>query len=1019
MHDFRNMVLSRTAVLAAVVALALPNALRAQAQATTGVIRGTATDQSGAPVAAAITLRNTETNFSRTVTASDRGVFVATLLPLGAYELSARAVGFAPVTRSNLMVSVGQTLEVPLQMARMATQLAAVVVSADALTVDPTRSQSSTALDALTVSGLPNNGRNFLNLTTLTPNVAISQGPDGDVLSIGGQRGIHNNVSVDGADFNNPFFGEQRGGQRPAFTFNLDAVREMVVVSQGANAEFGRSGGGFVNVITKSGTNELKGSMHYFGKYSALASNAEHVFPSGLKQTLEPDFSQHQFGFTLGGPLKKDKAFFFVAYDQQAYSETKQTSRPGSIPGDPSKPAFDSLKTFLTSAFGGALATDFGSIERTNAAQVALVKLDYRFNDRHNGSLKYNFTNASQENGTFDVDTWGRSSNGVENDYSNAINGSLASHFDKFDNEFRFQFSREDRPRDNVAPNFPSTTRRFPDTGMDFANGFRFGMPFFLPISAYDTRIQVLDNVSWVRGNHLMKAGVEYNRTEANQTFVGFANGRFIFSSVTGFRNYVTLGNLYVECSNGTSNTTGACPGGTTITGPVLLYLQQSGIGQSVEDAGTQSIPQHEVAVFLQDSWKAKPNLTVNYGLRWEGQMQPDPITPASSVFFKDFIGDVVTNVQGTHTFPSDGNIPSDMTMFQPRLGIVWDVNSDAKQVVRASAGIYHARIPGLNLASTRTTNGSIGQTMFRNSALTGILGAPPVYGQLLPAAVGAPFQPDVFVFDKDFRNPRTMSASFGYEREVMDRVAASVNVTMAKTDFLTRFVNRNDASFGSPWSTGLPVGVGVGQLTTVESSARSMYSGVTFGLARVADPDFQYQVNYTLSVDKSDDDNERDPFKFNYAKASNLDPEYGYSERDQRHRFNAWLLKRLPGKIYASNRFTMLSAQPTSEKCGAGNVGTGVRAGTPQDRICPNLTILERNTIRRDNSFASWDLRLSRPFMSGGKNVEAIVEIFNVLNRDNFRDPSAASLLFNFDGTIRSGLGDPRQIQFGMRYAF
>jgi len=985
-----------------------PSALCAQASATTGVVRGISAASSGAPVAASITLRNTETNFSRTVQASDKGVFVATLLPLGTYELSARAVGYEPVTKTNLLVNVGQTLDVPLLMTRTAARLAAVNVIAGALTVDPTRSQASTALDALTVSGLPNNGRNFLSLTTLTPNVAVTQGPDGDVLSIGGQRGIHNNVSVDGADFNNPFFGEQRGGQRPAFTFNLDAVREMVVISQGANAEFGRSGGGFVNVITKSGTNELKGSMHYFNKTSALSSDATHG-----AQTLQPDFGQHQFGFTLGGPLKKDKAFFFVAYDQQAYSETKQSSRPASA-------AFTELTTFLQTAFGGALKDDFGSIERSNAAQVALVKLDYRFNDTHNASLKYNFTNASQENGTFDVDTWGRSANGIEKDYSNAINGSLASHFKRADNEFRFQLSREDRPRDNQPPNFPSTTRRFPDTGMDFASGFRFGMPFFLPITAHDTRIQVLDNVSWVRGNHLMKAGVEYNRTEANQTFVGFANGRFIFSSVTGFKNYVTNGNLYVECSNSTTNNTGACPGGTTITGPVLLYLQQSGVGGlTVEQAGTQSIPQHEVAVFLQDSWKASNKLTVNYGLRWEAQMQPDPITPPSSVFFKDFIGDVVTNAQGTHTFPSDGNIPSDVKMVQPRLGMVWDVNGDAKQIVRASAGLYYARIPGLNLASSRSTNGSIGQTMFRNSALTGVLGAPPVYGQLLAAAAGVPFQPDVFVFDKDFRNPRTMSATVGYEREVMDHMAASVSATMAKTDFLTRFVNRNDASFGSPWSTGLPAGVGVGQLTTVESSARSMYSGVTFGIARVGDPDFQYQVNYTLSADKSDDDNERDPFKFNYAKASNLGPEYGYSERDQRHRFNAWALNKLPWKIYANNRLTYLSAQPTSEKCGAGNVGTGVRAGTPQDRICANGSILERNTIRRENSYASWDLRLSRPFTSGGKQVEAIVEIFNVMNRDNFRDPSASSLLFNFDGTIRNGLGDPRQIQLGMRYAF
>src|SRR5213078_1120387 len=185
--------------------------------------------------------------------------------------------------------------------------------------VNVTQSAAATPLDAAAVTGLPNNGRNFINLTLLTPNVAIVQGPDGDELTVAGQRGIHNNVSVDGADFNNPFFGEQRGGQRPAFTFNLDAVQEIVVLPGGANAEFGRSSGGFVNVITKSGTKQLRGSLHYFGKSDAISGTPVHG-----TQTFQPDFRQHQFGFTLGGPLKRDRAFFFLAYDQQIYDEVKQ-----------------------------------------------------------------------------------------------------------------------------------------------------------------------------------------------------------------------------------------------------------------------------------------------------------------------------------------------------------------------------------------------------------------------------------------------------------------------------------------------------------------------------------------------------------------------------------------------------------------------------------------------------------------------------------------------------------------------
>jgi len=994
-----------------------PTLLQAQAQATTGVIRGIATDSSGNPVAAFVTVRNTETNYTRTVKASDQGVFVTTLLPLGNYNVSARAVGYTPTTKSNISVTLGQTVDLPLTLARTTTQLAGVTVVAQVPTVDATLSAEATRLPAEVVSALPNNGRNYLNLTLLTPNVAVTQGPDGDVLSVGGQRGIHNNVSVDGADFNNPFFGEQRGGQRPPFTFNLDAVQEMVVVAQGANAEFGRSSGGFVNVITKSGTNDMHGTLHYFGKDGALSSDASHA-----NLTLQPDFRQHQFGMTLGGPLVKDKLFYFVAYDQQIYSDTKQKTRPASA-------ALDSLKTFLASAFSGALAEDFGPINRTNDAQVALVKLDWRINETHNASLKYNYTNSKQENGTFDVDTWARSSNAIEKDFSNAVNGSLVSHLtNTIDNEFRFQFAREDRPRSYNGPEIPGQNRPFSDTGMDFVSGFRLGQPFFIPVKSYDTRVQALDNVSWVRGNHIFKTGFEYNRTAEHQTFIGFANGRFIFNSVTSFENYVTFGNNYVECSNAagvqvSTSLTGACPVGTTISGPVQLYLQQAGVnGLSVEASGTQVIPQQDLAVFIQDNWKATPNLTVNYGLRWEGQKEPDPITPPSAVFFNGFIGKTVTNSAGTFEFPSDGKIPSYYKMFQPRLGIAWDVKGDGTSVVRAAAGLYYARVPGLNLASARSTNGSIGQTIFRNSALTGVLGPPPAYNSLLPAPAGAPFRPDIFVFDKDFKNPRTISASIGYDTEILYKLAASIAYTYAATDNLTRFVNRNDAVFGSPWTSGLagPADAnGVGVLTTVESSAKSRYQGVTFSLGRFADPDFQYQANYTLAVDKGDDDNERDPFSFRYANAARLDREYNYSDRDQRHRLNLWALYHFPFDVYANTRFSFYSAQPTSEKC-VNNAPSGIRATAPTDRICANGTILLRNTIRRDNAFASWDIRVSRPFrLRGREQFEVMAEVFNVLNRDNFRDPSSASLLFNFDGTIRNGLGDPRQLQLGIRYGF
>src|SRR5688572_15884189 len=727
--------------------------LAAQAQATTGMVRGMVVDSTGAPVVGAVvTLRNVATNFERTLQTNDRGSFVATLLPLGVYTMTARALGFAEGQRPGIVVRLGESVDLRMTLQPQAVQLTDITVEGEEPTVDVTMSESATRLGVEAVEGLPNNGRNILNFTTLTPNVAIVQGPDGDEISIGGQRGIHNNVSVDGADFNNPFFGEQRGGQRPPFTFNLDAVQDFVVVSDGANAEFGRSGGGFLNIITKSGTNRLSGSAHYFGKYDALSGDFAHTFPGGATSGFSPDFRQHQFGATLGGPIVKDKAFFFVAYDQQVYRETKQADRLGSI--DPA------LRAFVDTAFGGALQGDFGPIARTNDANALMAKLDFRLGQNHNATLKYNYTNSRQENGTFDVDSWTRSANAVERDFSHAVNGALNSQLSPvLSNEFRFQLAREERPRPYEGAINPATSRPFPDTDIGFVgpggfSSYRLGMPFFIPVDAYDYRFQVLDNVSIVSGNHLFKFGGEWNRTGVKQTFRGFGNGRIAFTSVDGFLNYVAEGNGYVECAEDLteaprpSQTTGACPAGQHITGPVAVYLQQAGVGGlTVEEAGTQEIVQNEFALFLQDSWKPTNQLTLNYGLRWEAQIQPDLITPIDELFYAPFIGQTVTNAQGTFEFPGDGTIPSDKSMFQPRFGLAYDVAGDGRQVIRANAGLYYARIPGLNLASSRSTDGSRGQTIFRNSALRGFLGAPPDYGELLPTPSGDPIQPGVFVF--------------------------------------------------------------------------------------------------------------------------------------------------------------------------------------------------------------------------------------------------------------------------------
>lgn len=1004
--------------------LLLPANLFGQAQATTGIIRGTVYDPQGALVTdASVILTHRETGLQRTLGTNDIGVFVAPQLPTGHYDVlvqSPSVIGDAEAEQ--VVVRLGETVNLEFRFQPLEVQEIVAVIEAPI--VDPTDVSNSQRLDEAVVQGLPNNGRNYLDFTLLTPGAAVVQGPDGDELTFNGQRGIFNNIAVDGADFNNPFFGEQRGGQRPAFTFNQDAIEEIVVVNAGAPAEFGRSSSGFVNVLTKSGTNEFEGTAHYFGQFDELSSEL-------ARGGGNPDFHQNQFGFTMGGPLKRDKAFFFLSYDQQEFEQTKQIDRFDQVqqPGELQK-----LIDFFEERFP-ALANDFAPISRTNDAKAFFGKLDVILNDRNNFEAKYNYTDSEQLNGTFDVDSWGQSSNGIERDHSHAINAALHSQLSStLANEFRFQWAREDRPRPYEGPEI-APGQPFPDTGADFVDGFRWGLPFFLPIDpAFDTRFQLNDNVSLSRGNHLYKFGVEWNRTKIDQTFIGFASGRYIFNSVDGFINYVEQGPTFVECSDPegnlvTTNPDGVCPEGTSISGPLNTFLQFAPVPPlaSAEQAGSQSFSVNEVAFYAQDTWNPSPKLTLNYGVRWEGTWHPENVPPQDELFYGPFIGQTKLGQE----FPSDGEIPDDLDNIQPRFGITYDVGGDASSVVRGNAGVYVARIPMLVFAQHRSSSGAIGQTIFQASFFNAFGVPPPAYGELLDTSDAQPFQPGVQVPEKELDLPQTYSASVEYEQRLGPRLAGYLGYSFAYTDNLFRFVNRNDPVFGSPWATGLPLVPGepdgaadttngIGGLTVLESSAHSVYNGVTLGLKGGVATWLDMEANYTLSWDKSDDDNERDPFTFRYARADDLDPEYGYSDRDQRHRFNAYALVRLPWNVYWNNVIQAASAQPISERCGAGNTGTGERAATPQERICPDGSILERNTLRKENELFTWNIRVSKLFpVTPGIGLEAIFEVFNLTNTDNFLDPSVGSLLFNFDGTARSGLGDSRRIQLGTKLHF
>ncbi len=1010
--------LAATVLLAALLGLSGAD-LAAQAGTTTGIIRGTVRDPAGEPVpAAVIVIQHRETDLVTTVETSASGMFVRTLLPPGAYDLTVApaTAGFGTERIEGAVLRVGDTLDLDVALRVVASETVTVVseLPSPIDTSDVTRSQR---LQEDVVDGLPSNGRNFLNLTLLTPGVSISQGPDGDELNIAGQRGIFNNFIVDGADFNSPFFGEQRGGQRPAFTFNQDAIEDLVVVNQGATAEYGRSAGGFVNVITRSGTNELSGSAHYYGQWDEIVA----PFPDA-RGGGKSDFRRNQAGATLGGPLVRDRAFFFLAYDHQVSDETKQGIRHVV-----DRANLERLDQFLRARWPGLFDGEFGPIRRTDNARSLIAKVDLNLDGRHQASVKYNYTWAEQVNGTFDVDAWGASANGIEGDESHAFNGSLRSLLtNALSNELRVQWAREDRPRWYDGPLLPGARtpgppqfdrlggRPFPDISMDFADGFRIGLPFFLPIDpSFDTRFQLVDNVSFATGAHLFKAGVEYNRTRAEQQFVGLANGRYVFDSVDGFMGFVTHGNRYVTCSDGSSSPLGICPPDAEVAGPVLLYLQAATVpGVPAEQLGVQQFETHELGAFLQDTWRPHDRVTLDLGLRWEGTWHPEVFVEPEDTFFAPYLDDP--------RFPSDGRIPDDLDNVQPRAGLAWDVAGDSRTVVRANAGSYVARIPMLVFAQHRSTNGAFQQILFRSSVDAPTLGPVPPIDSLIDGSAAPPFLPDIQVADRNLELPRTWSLSTGLDRDLGRGVAASATFVHARTDHLFRFVNRNDPAFGSPFGIGThPSGGGINALTVAESSARSRYSALTFGLrgrGAVRTRPITFETHYTLAFDRSDDDNERDPFTLRYADAGNLAPEYGWSDRDRRHQVSGYLLIALPGDLHLNNVVRYLSASPASESC----ADRGMRAAQPSDRLCADGSSLTRNTLRRDNAFFTWDIRFSRRFaLPNGAVVEPMVEVFNLTNADNYLDSAVGSLLFNFDGSLRSGLGDTRRGQVGLSVRF
>ncbi|MBL8294242.1 MAG: TonB-dependent receptor, partial [Bryobacterales bacterium] len=467
-----------------------PSACFAQANANKAEITGTVYDSRQAAVPnAAVTIRNTRTGLERTQASNEFGRFRAVLLDPGTYHITATAQGFAPAVVEGLQLAVGSSVAVDIT---VQVRPATTSIEVGETMINIVQPAPSTLIHDRVITSLPINGRRFHDFAVLTPTVQVD--PQRGQLSFAGQRGVNSNIMLDGGDYNQPFFGGIRGGERSnsIITVPQSAIQEFQVVTVGYSAEYGRSTGGILNTITKSGNNEVHGEAFYLLRHKEMGSQD----PVQLISSLE---TLQQYGGGIGGPIKRDKLFFFGAVERQD-STTPRRVLFAQLLNRPVLPAGREAFDFFLSEERG--------FTQTNDALAATARLDYQTRKGHRLTLRYNFSDATADNavsvgGALDPFTNRAFSNdGIEKDrihngafqYTHILSPSVV-------NDVRLIASLEDRPRlaNSATPQVDARP-----IGL-------FGARNFLPTTQDDKRYQVADALSTTRGSHTLKFGFDFN----------------------------------------------------------------------------------------------------------------------------------------------------------------------------------------------------------------------------------------------------------------------------------------------------------------------------------------------------------------------------------------------------------------------------------------------------------------------------------------------------------------------------
>ncbi len=984
-----------SAVLALILAACCGGSLFAQT-AGSATIAGTVKDPAGAVVpGAAVVVRNTDTGSDRSVQTNEDGLFSATFLPPGPYEVTVSKTGFAKLVRTDLTVQVGQTLNLDLGLVVQASN-DTVTVSGEAPIVDPSKTDVSQVVSAGFVSNLPIDGRRWENFVLLTPN-ATTDGDSG-LISYRGISGLYNSTAVDGANNNVSLWSETRGRATGiAYVYSQDSIQEFSVSTANYSAEMGQAAGGITNAVTKSGTNIFHGDLFYYLRYPSW--NA--LDPIGKSQGIytQPVRQQQQFGGSFGAPLIKDKLFFFGTYDGSRKDSpviyTSTVTYPLPCPAQ--------VSAILCSAANKYLSSQAGAAPRVFVQDTGFMKLDYQLNSKNRIASSYDLVD-------FHANDAYRSANTYSNE-SPSYNGPNITHerifitnwdtviSNSIVNNARFQWGRD----------LEVTGTNSGTPGVTIANVINYGTPNALPRIAEpdEHRIQLADVLSMTHGTHTFKAGVDINLIHEVMINLFYGGGVY---SYTGAAQAAFTG--WLEDITGTNV-------GDGLTGRHWTTFTMA--TDPITHRGEDDFWQKDLAGFAEDTWKARPNLTLSLGLRYDIQLVPQPPKPN-------------TNTPLTTLYSSTINI--DSNNFAPRIGIAWQLAKGT--VLRTGYGMFYALTPGSALYNIRVENGVYQQTYglspsqipgltFPNTIFTptapfmpppfaGALTpqltpiAPPQAGQLVHGLSPNFVEPLVHEGDVTFEKQLPMNMSFTAAYVVSRGLRLPIYIdgnaapsTSTKTYDVTNLAGATQSTFTVPFYTNR-LNPATGVILVGESDVNSWYNSMVLTLRKNASHGLEFLLNYTLSkaVDSAQTSGQFGTF---FGTDVALDPynrklEYGTSDMDQRHRFVGsvvWAppfskITNTPARLvldgfHFATIVTAASGQPLSEYTSnypAGGIDggfTGGEVGTSGTATGGRVPFLPRNNYILPAIY-NIDFRVSREFKIRERlRLSLVGEAFNLFN--------------------------------------